>query len=134
MHDSARNRAQWAILRLIAQFPGLLGPVAIQAALKTMFGLPAEQSANAGQYLVLLETAGMISSQDLGKGRFVYRLTNRGAHLFSTGYARRRLRTYPRTARAEEDSPILLSRPSGDGARRGDGARHKRTQSAAVLG
>jgi hypothetical protein len=72
MHDTIRHRLHQAILRLICEFPDLLGPVGIQAALKTVFGFTPEEAARAGQYLTLLETRGFVSHQDLGRGCFVY--------------------------------------------------------------
>jgi hypothetical protein len=63
-------------LRLVSDFPGLFGPVGIQWALKTMMGMPPTEAARAGQLLVLLETRGLISRQDLGKGCFVYRISH----------------------------------------------------------
>jgi hypothetical protein len=92
MIEQPQERVESAIIQLIAEFPGLLGPVAIQAALKKVFGLPDEKTAEAGQELTFLETIGLISSQDLGNGRVVYRLTNRGEQWLGSDRVRIRLR------------------------------------------
>jgi hypothetical protein len=92
MNEQLQERVESAILQLIAEFPGLLGPVAIQAALKKVFGMPDEKATKTGQELTFLETIGLISSQDLGNGRFVYRLTNRGAQWLGSDRVRIQLR------------------------------------------
>ena len=76
MHSQRQYRIEQAILRLISDFPGLFGPVGIQLALTTLAGMPPAQTTRTGQLLVMLETRGLISRQDLGRGRFVYRLTS----------------------------------------------------------
>jgi hypothetical protein len=92
MNEQPQERIESAIIQLIAEFPGLLGPVSIQAALKTVFGLPDEKTAKAGQELVFLETIGLISSQALGNDRFVYRLTSRGAQWLGSDRVRIQVR------------------------------------------
>jgi hypothetical protein len=79
MHSRKKSPAEQAILRLVSDFPDLFGPVGIQLALKTILGMPPAEAARAGQLLVLLESHGLISRQDLGKGCFVYRATNSSA-------------------------------------------------------
>jgi hypothetical protein len=112
MNERAPERVESAIVHLIAQFPGLLGPKAIRAALKTVFGLPDAQAARAGQDLMLLEALGLISHEDLGEGCFVYRLTARGAHLLGDHRVRIQLRQKPRPRRipvTAHASPLAAS-------------------------
>jgi hypothetical protein len=100
MNEQPQERMESAIIQLIAEFPGLLGLPAIQAALKKVFGLPGEKTAKAGQELTFLETIGLISSQDLGNGRFVYRLTDRGAQWLGSDRVRIQLRDKAKPRRA----------------------------------
>jgi hypothetical protein len=99
MRPQSSERVESAIIQLVAQFPGLLGPVGIQAALKTVFGMTGLEAAQAGHDLVLLETLGLIFSQDLGKGRFVYRLTGRGHKMLGGNRVRIQLRRQARPRR-----------------------------------
>jgi hypothetical protein len=74
VHSRRLNRTEQAILRLVSDFPGLLGPVGVELALRTLAGKSPSAAARAGQLLALLETRGLIFRHDLGKGRFVYRM------------------------------------------------------------
>ncbi len=85
MHSKVQSRTERAILRLVSDFPGLFGPVGVQLARKDHPWDVAPEAARAGQLLFLLETRGLISHQDLGKGRVVYRMTSPS----SRGFGRR---------------------------------------------
>ena len=51
MTTGAQERTEAAIIHLIAEFPGLLSPTAIRAALKAVFGLTDVQAAKAQEEL-----------------------------------------------------------------------------------
>jgi hypothetical protein len=111
VHSRRLNRTEQAILRLVSDFPGLLGPVGVELALRTLAGKSPSAAARAGQLLVLLETRGLICRQDLGNGCFVYRIARRSPHVSEGGadnHGQRRVeQSTPPCARAPHE--VVLS-------------------------
>ncbi len=81
MNEKRQERIESAILYVVRQFPGLMGPMAIQAAVKAVFQVPEEESARIEDNLAFLESMGLLIRRDSGRGYPVFFLSDRANQL-----------------------------------------------------
>lgn len=93
MNEKRQERVESAIVYLVCQFPGLLGPLAIQAGVKAVFHIPDAECAPIEDSLAFLESMGLLIRRDSGRGYPVFCLTERGMALLPNRRPRIQLKT-----------------------------------------